>query len=193
MLSMISTGIYALTQSSSSLAQKQQTDEYVNEIKIAKNSVLALSTTFTETTEDDQVIKYAALPAGTPSGEHNLLPSPIIKKKNVYNKDIIYCPFAAKISSTFTAEINGGPSAKYDVETRQLTKNNRTLDYVVGNADNNFTREGILGVIISPHYLAKGPLNCNELIYSNENQSFRIEGGRVETITALEIEAVNLN
>lgn len=192
MLGMISAGIFALTQSSNSLAQKIKTDEYVQEIRMIKSSVLALSTVFEEVTEDDQIIKYAALPKGIASGEFNLLPEPILKKKNVYNRDILYCPFASKLSTSFTAVINGGPTVSYDIETKSFTKNNRTLDYVVGNADNNFTRAGFLGVIISPNPLAKEPLNCNALIYSNETQSFIIEGGRVETITALEIEAVNI-
>lgn len=166
-------------------------EDFKNEIKMVKNSLLALSTTFNETIEDDQIVKYAALPIGTASGATNLLPAQM-KKKNVFNKEILYCPFGAKLSNTFTAVVNGGPTVTYDVETKPLTKNNRTLDYVIGTADNNFSNIGILGVIISPNNLLQTPLNCNGLVYSNETQSFTIEGGRVETITALEIEAVNL-
>ena len=192
MLGMISTATWTLTQSSQSLSQKIKSDEYVSEIKMVKSSLLALSITFNETLEDDQIVKYAALPTGSARSDTNLLPDQIMKKKNVYNRDILYCPFGAKVSNTFTATVNGGPTVTYDVETRQLTKNNRTLDYVIGTADNNFSKNGILGVIISPNYLSQAPLNCNGLIYSNETQSFTIDGGRVETITALEIEAVNL-
>ena len=191
MLSMIGISAAALFTSTHSLATKVKSDEYVFEIKMVKKSVLALSMTVTET-QDDITTTYAALPVGTPSGNINLLPDQIMKKKNVYNRDILYCPFGAKVSNTFTATVNGGPTVSYGIETRQLTKNNRTLDYVIGTADNNFSKNGILGVIISPNYLSQAPLNCNGLIYSNETQSFTIDGGRVETITALEIEAVNL-
>lgn len=191
MLSMIGISAAALFNSTQSLASKVKSDEYVFEIKMVKKSVLALSTTITET-HDEINTTYAALPVGTPSGDMNLLPASM-KKKNIYNKEVLYCPFGAKLSNTFTATVNGGPTVTYDVETQQITKNNRTFDYVVGTADNNFSKNGILGVIISPSYLAKGPLTCNDLIYSNETESFTIDGGRVETITALEIEAVNLN
>lgn len=191
MLGMIGISAAALFNSTQSLATRVKSEEYVFEIKMVKKSVLALSTTITET-HDEITTTYAALPVGTPNGDMNLLPAPIMKKKNVYNRDILYCPFGAKLSNTFTATVNGGPTVSYGIETRSLTKNNRTLDYVIGTAETNFSKIGVVGVIISPSYLAKEQLNCNALIYSNETQSFTIEGGRVETITALEIEAVNL-
>lgn len=191
MLSMIGISAAALFNSTQSLASKVKSDEYVFEIKMIKKSVLALSTTITET-HDEVTTTYAALPVGTPNGDMNLLPDSM-KKKNVYNKEVLYCPFGAKLSNTFTATINGGPTVSYGIETQQITKNNRTLNYVIGTAETNFSKIGVLGVIISPSYIAKGPLTCNDLIYSNETESFTIDGGRVETITALEIEAVNLN
>lgn len=174
----------------STIQMANKAEDFKTEIKMVKSSLLALSTTITET-EDETTTTYAALPAGIPSGNINLLPAQM-KKTNVYNKEILYCPFGAKLSNEFTATVNGGPTVTYGIETRQLTKNNRTLDYVTGTAETNFSKIGVLGVIISPSYLAKQPLNCNDLIYSNETESFTIDGGRVETITALEIEAVNL-
>ncbi|WP_350613180.1 hypothetical protein [Pseudomonas sp. HY7a-MNA-CIBAN-0227] len=191
MIGFITTAAALLWQSTTTLAQKVTSDEFVSEIKMVKKSLLALSTTYEITTEDDVIIKYAALPTGTSSGNSNTLPA-LMKKTNVYNRELIYCPFGAQVSSDFNRVINGGTGVTYDIETLSLTKNARTLDYVAGTAENNFSKNGILGVIISPSYLAKAPLNCNELIYSNETQGFTIDGGRVETITALEIEAVNL-
>ena len=111
----------------------------------------------------------------------------------------MYCPFGAITAPAYAININAGSlsgvqgsSSIYDANTSVMTKNGRTMDYVTITEANQFTTKGVLGFVISPTPPFTRSTRCKDVMYDTDLQHFVVKGGRVETITALEIEAVNL-
>lgn len=168
-----------------------QSVEYASEILMVKKSLLALSTTY-GVTFDETTIRYPALPVGVNQGDSHTLPTVMMKPINPKGLAYVYCPFGAVAAPTYAMTINGGSGSIYDANTSVLVKNGRSMDYVTSTADNQFTDKGILGFIISPVPFT-GSTRCQDVTFDEQLQKYVIAGGRVETITAIEVEAVNLN
>lgn len=170
---------------------------FKNDLQLVKLSLLAASTTFTVTTEQDiegEIIitttVYPALPAGANLNNHHTLPAFLLKNKNTYNQPYIYCPYSVLEEATY-AEVIADGSASYQANIANLTKNNKQIPYVMSTPKNSFTEDGILGFIISPSTKINNNLKCESVIYDSNIGSFLIEGGRVESITRFEVEGFN--
>ncbi|MER0548174.1 hypothetical protein AAA536_08000 [Pseudomonas aeruginosa] len=161
------------------------------ELNLIKNSLLVLSTVYDETV-DDSTIRYPALPAGINQGDYHRLPAVMMKTLNPLKKPYVYCPFAARSDLPMTETINDGPGPGYNAGKAVLTKNGRAMDYITSTGVNTLNGAVIMAYIISPNPPFQGSIRCSDVTYDNSLQQFVVAGGRVETITALEIEAVNL-
>ncbi|MFI8556094.1 hypothetical protein [Pseudomonas putida] len=161
------------------------------ELHMIKNSLLVLSTVYDETV-DESTIRYPALPAGINQGDYHRLPAVMMKTLNPLKKPYVYCPFAARSDLPMTETINDGPGPGYNAGKAVLTKNGRDMDYITSTGVNTLNGAVIMAYIISPSPPFQGSIRCSDVTYDNLLQQFVVAGGRVETITALEVEAVNL-
>ncbi|MFV3378377.1 hypothetical protein ACNE9Y_30115 [Pseudomonas sp. NY11226] len=161
------------------------------ELQMIKNSLLVLSTVYEETV-DDSTIRYPALPMGQNQGDYHRLPAAMLKTLNPLKQPYVYCPFAARSDQPMTETISDGPGASYNAGTAVLTKNGTSRNYITSTGVNTLNGAVIMAYIISPTPSFKGSIRCSDVTYSDSLQQFVVAGGRVETITALEIEAVNL-
>jgi len=165
--------------------------EYASEILMVKKSLLVLSTTYKETIEDT-TITYPALPVGVNQGAFHTLPAVLMKPVNPLGQPYVYCPSAARSDQPLTESINRGPGLTYNVGKTLLVKNGTSREYVTSSGLNTLNGAVILAYIISPNPLFKGSTNCKDVTFDEQLQKFVVAGGRVETITAIEVEAVNL-
>ncbi|HGY2296742.1 TPA: hypothetical protein ACNV18_000882 [Pseudomonas putida] len=161
------------------------------ELHMIKNSLLVLSTVYDETV-DESTIRYPALPAGINQGDYHRLPAVMMKTLNPLKKPYVYCPFAARSDQPMTETISDGPGSSYNAGKAVLTKNGTASDYITSTGVNTLNGAVIMAYIISPNPPFQGSIKCSDVTYDNALQQFVVAGGRVETITALEIEAVNL-
>ncbi|KOP51991.1 MULTISPECIES: hypothetical protein [Pseudomonas syringae group] len=192
-IAIILSGLVALTTYNTNRTQQLfiQSEKYVNELSMVKKSLLALSTTYVETV-DDTTMRYAALPMGVNRGTYHTLPAMLLKQVNPLGKPYIYCPSGSRSDVPLTVTINGGPSLTYDVATSVLVKNGRSTDYVTGSGVNTLHGAIVLAYIISPNNSFKGTTNCTDVVFDESTQSFTVLDGRVEVITDVEVESVNL-
>ncbi|XVO79879.1 hypothetical protein ACQ9ZH_21035 [Pseudomonas chlororaphis] len=175
------------------LANSQQMKE---ELYLVKKSLLVLSTVY-DVTVEETTIRYPALPVGVNKGDYHTLPDAFYRTLNPFNKPYIYCPFGAITAPSYTVTINGGSisgvqgsSSIYDANTSVMVKNGKSLDYVTSTEQNKFTVKGVLGFIISP--TSNGSTRCQDVTFDTQLQKYIVAGGRVETITSIEVEAVNI-
>jgi hypothetical protein len=169
-----------------------QSVQYASELVMVKQMLLALSTTY-EVTDDEGTRRYPAVPLGANQGAIHTLPSLMLKPKNPVGKPYIYCPFGARSDQPLAESIDDGLAPPYNVATSVLAKNGRSLPYVTGSGVNTLDGAVILAYIISPDALTDGSVRCHDVVYDKQLQKFLAAGGRVATITDLEVEAVNLN
>lgn len=169
---------------------------FKEEIYLVKKSILVLSTVY-EVQVEDEIFHYPALPLGVNKGDFHTLPSALFRTLNPYNKPYIYCPFGAITAPSYAININAGSvigvqgsSSVYDANTSVLVKNGKSLDYVTSTEQNQFTVKGVLGFIISP--TSNGSTRCQDVTFDTQLQKYIVAGGRVETITSIEVEAANL-
>ncbi|MCR3854059.1 hypothetical protein K3Z84_00755 [Pseudomonas aeruginosa] len=169
--------------------------EFKEDILSVKRMLLAASTTYEEQIEIEpeifQTIKRPALPLGVRKGFYNTLPEFFMKSKNPFGKEYVYCPFGAITAGSYSANINAGPETIYEANTAILTKNGRSTIYVTSTESNQFTALGVIGLIISPTPPFTETTNCRDVYFNGER--FIISGGRVETISSIEIEGANIN
>lgn len=163
-----------------------------DELHMLKNSLLVLSTVYEETV-DDSTIRYPALPMGQNQGDYHRLPAAMLKTLNPLKQPYVYCPFAARSDQPMTETISDGPGASYNAGKAVLTKNGKAMDYITSTGLNTLNGAVIMAYIISPTPSFKGSIKCSDVAFDDSLQQFVVAGGRVETITALEIEAVNLS
>ena len=166
------------------------------ELYLVKKSLLVLSTVY-DVTVEETTIRYPALPFGVNKGDYHTLPDAFYRTLNPFNKPYIYCPFGAITAPSYTVTINGGSisgvqgsSSIYDANTSVMVKNGKSLDYVTSTEQNKFTVKGVLGFIISP--TSNGSTRCQDVTFDTQLQKYIVAGGRVETITSIEVEAVNI-
>lgn len=171
--------------------------QYKNELMLAKTSVIAASTTFTVTNQievDGEIIEqkivYPALPMGINSNGVNTIPPYLLKTKNVFNREYIYCPFALLEELEYHQAILG---QGYSVNTAELTKNNKATTFVMSTPRNAYTDMNVIGFIISPHQKSVAANACNNVSYDNAKGMFISAAGRVEAITRYEVEGMNSN
>lgn len=165
--------------------------EYASEILMVKKSLLVLSTTYKETI-DETTITYPALPLGINQGDYHTLPALMTKPINPLGKPYVYCPFAARSDQPMTETIYNGTGTPYNVATSVLVKNGVSLPYVTSSGLNTLNGAVVLAFIISPNPPFTGSTRCEDVTFDHQLQKFVVAGGRVETITAIEVEAVNL-
>lgn len=168
-----------------------QSVQYVSDLQMVKQMLLALSTTY-EVTDDEGTRRYPALPLGQNIGGIHTLPSLMMKQQNPLKKPYVYCPSAARSDQPMTVTINDIPNS-YAVATSTLVKNGKSMEYVTSSGLNTVNGAVILAFIISPNPLYGGSVSCGDVEYDEASQKFNVPGGRAETITALEVEAVNLS
>ena len=193
-LSTIALSLLALATYKSNDAQTLwlKSTEYASEIVMVKNSLLVLSTTY-EVTTDETTITYPALPLGINQGNYHTLPEKLMKPRNPLGKPYVYCPFAARSDQPMTETINNGTGIPYNVATSVLVKNGVSLPYVTSSGLNTLNGAVVLAFIISPNPPFTGSTRCEDVTFDHQLQKFVVAGGRVETITALDVEAVNIN
>lgn len=193
-IAIIVSGVIALSDFERNRAQDLivQSQEYAAEIMMVKKSLLALSTTYTETVDDVTTV-YPAVPAGQNQGSIYTLPAMMMKPLNPLKKSYVYCPFGARSDLPMTETINGGAGGDYNAGKAVLVKNGRSMDYITSTGLNQLNGSTILAFIISPNPPFTGSTRCQDVMYDSDLQHFVVQGGRVETITALEVEATNLN
>lgn len=193
-IAIIASGLIALSAYEHNRTQDLivQSQEYASEILMVKKSLLALSTTYTETIDDVTTV-YPAVPAGQNQGIIHTLPAMMMKPLNPLKKPYVYCPFGARSDLPLTETINGGAGGDYNAGKAVLVKNGRSMDYITSTGLNQFNGSTILAFIISPNPPFTGSTRCQDVMYDADLQQFVVQGGRVETITALEVEATNLN
>lgn len=189
LLAVIAHSTYDTNQSQILFSQSLQ---YKDEIYLVKKSLLSLSTTYEETI-DDTTILYPALPVGVNHGDYHTLPDVLMKPLNPLDKPYVYCPFAARSDQPMTETINNGTGIPYNVATSVLVKNGRLLAYVTSSGLNTLNGGIVLAFIISPNPPFTKSTRCQDVEFDEHLQKFVVAGGRVETITAIEVEAVNLN
>lgn len=192
-IAILLSGLVALTTYDTNRTQQLfiQSEKYVNELSMVKNSLLALSTTYEETV-DDTTKSYAALPMGVNRGNYHTLPAILSKQLNPLGKPYIYCPSAARSDMPLTVTVNGGPSLTYNVATSVLVKNGASMEYVTGSGVNTLHGAIVLAYIISPNNSFKGTTICTDVNFNESTQTFSVLDGRVEVITDIEVRAVNL-
>lgn len=168
---------------------------YKNELMLAKSSLLAASTTFTVTNQIEvngepveEKIIYPALPLGRTLNGIHTLPAYLLKTKNIYQREYVYCPMSLLEEAEYHQAIAG---QNYSVNIADLPKNNKPVTYVMSTAKNQFTDMNVVGFIISPH--PKSVLNnaCNTISYDSARDTFISNAGRVAAITRFEIEGIN--
>ncbi|WP_405126098.1 hypothetical protein ACI51W_03590 [Pseudomonas marginalis] len=193
-IAIILTGVIALSDFERNRAQDliAQSQEYAAEILMVKKSLLALSTTYTETVDDVTTV-YPAVPAGENLGSIHTLPTMMMKPQNPLKKPYVYCPFGARSDLPMTDNISGGAGGDYIAGKAVLVKNGKSMDYITSTGLNQLNGSTILAFIISPNPPFTGSTRCQDVRYDADLQHFVVKGGRVETITALEVEATNLN
>lgn len=193
-LSTIALSLLALATYKSNDAQTLwlKSTEYASEIVMVKNSLLVLSTTY-EVTTDETTITYPALPLGINQGNYHTLPEKLMKPRNPLGKPYVYCPSAARSDQPMTETINNGTGIPYNVATSVLVKNGVSLPYVTSSGLNTLNGAVVLAFIISPNPPFTGSTRCEDVTFDHQLQKFVVAGGRVETITALDVEAVNIN
>lgn len=172
--------------------------QFKDELYLVKKSLLVLSNVY-DVTVEETTIHYPALPIGVNKGDFHTLPVALFRTLNPYNKPYIYCPFGAVTAPSYAININAGSisgvqgsSSIYDANTSVMTKNGRTMDYVTSTEANQFTTKGVLGFVISPTPPFTGSTRCQDVTLDLELQQYFVAGGRVETITSIEVEAVNI-
>lgn len=165
--------------------------QFKDELFLVKKSLLVLSTTYKETIEET-TITYPALPIGINQGDYHTLPAKLMKPRNPLGKPYVYCPFAARSDQPMTDTINNGTGIPYNVATSVLVKNGVSLPYVTSSGLNTLNGAVVLAFIISPNPRFTGSTRCEDVTFDHQLQKFVVAGGRVETITAIEVEAVNL-
>ncbi|MCF5564848.1 hypothetical protein GIV75_28865 [Pseudomonas sp. PA-3-5D] len=166
--------------------------QFKDELYLVKKSLLVLSTTYKETI-DETTITYPALPLGINQGDYHTLPAQLMKPRNPFGKPYVYCPSAARSDQPMTETINNGTGRPYNVATSVLVKNGVSLPYVTSSGLNTLNGAVVLAFIISPNPPFTASTRCEDVTFDHELQKFVVAGGRVETITAIEVEAVNLN
>lgn len=193
-IAIILTGVVALSEFERNRTQDliAQSQEYAAEILMVKKSLLALSTTYTETVDDVTTV-YPAVPAGQNLGSIHTLPAMMNKPVNPLKKPYAYCPFGARSDLPMTDNISGGAGGDYIAGKAVLVKNGKSMDYITSTGLNQLNGSTILAFIISPNPPFTGSTRCKDVMYDTDLQHFVVKGGRVETITALEVEATNLN
>ncbi|MFV3377198.1 hypothetical protein ACNE9Y_23975 [Pseudomonas sp. NY11226] len=187
-ISVVSLATYDLNKSQN---LHQQSVSFDADLTMVKKSLLALSTVYEETV-DDSTIRYPALPAGINQDGYHRLPAVMMKPLNPLKKPYVYCPFAARSDLPMTEIISDGPGPGYEAGREVLMKNGKSMDYITSTGVNTLNGAVIMAYIISPNPPFQGSIRCSDVTYSDSLQQFVVAGGRVETITALEIEAVNL-
>lgn len=188
LLAVIANSTYTTNQSQNLFSQSLQ---YKDELYLVKKSLLALSTTYNETNEESTTT-YPALPLGMNQGDYHTLPAVLMKPFNPLGKPYVYCPFAARSDLPMTVSINGGYGLPYDAGTTLLEKNGRSMPYVTSSGVNTLNGAVVLAFIISPNPPFTRSTRCEDVTIDSQSQKFVVAGGRVETITAIEVEAVNL-
>ena len=185
--------LFAVTTATQAAMTSQQ---FVDDLFNVKRMLLASSTIYTEQVEVEpdvfESFKRAALPAGQALGEYNTLPATFLKPRNPYGKAYVYCPFGAVQAPSYGSSIKAGPSSIYDANTAMLTKNGRNSTYVMSTQANQFTSRGVLGLVISPYPQSTGSVRCGDVSFDESIQQFTVAGGRVLTISSIEIEGANL-
>lgn len=170
---------------------------FKQDLMLAKMAVLSASTTFTVNTEteiEDEVVTsstiYHSLPAGKDLSGFYTLPDYLLKPKNPYGYQYIYCPFSLLEEEEYAYTITNG-SDSYPVNLSTLQKNGRSFTYVMSTPKSNFTENGILGFIISPYKPLTPEMNCGNIIFDENLNNFILDGTRIETITIFEVEGFN--
>lgn len=130
----------------------------------------------------------AVLPYGVNTGSYHKIPEFVyLKTKNAFNKDYIYCPFAAS-QTTLNKEVELTESINYSVDTMNISNKGTQREYVVSSHSSQFQELGVRAIIISPTPPFNNLPSCLDVIYNADLQKFIVEGGRVEVITATNIE-----
>lgn len=191
--SVASWNLFAVTTASqASITAQHFNDELYN----VKRMLLAASTIYTEQVEVEsdvfEIFKRTALPAGQARGDYNTLPASFLKPRNPYGKAYVYCPFGAVQAPSYGSSIKAGPSSIYDANTATLAKNGRSDTYVMSTQANQFTMRGVQGLVISPYQQSTGSVRCGDVAFDESIQQFTVSGGRVATISSIEIEGANL-
>lgn len=134
----------------------------------------------------------AVLPLGVNTGSYHKLPEFVyIKTRNTFNKDYIYCPFAEN-QTTLTKNIQLTELAVYLADTAIINHKGTDRDYVVSSHSSPFQALGVRAMIISPTPPFGDTMpSCLDVAYNAELQKFIVDGGRVEVITATDIEIGN--
>lgn len=166
--------------------------QFKDELYLVKKSLLVLSTVY-DVTVDDVTTVYPAVPAGQNLGSIHTLPAMMNKPVNPLKKPYVYCPFGARSDLPMTDNISGGAGGDYIAGKAVLVKNGKSMDYITSTGLNQLNGSTILAFIISPNPPFTGSTRCKDVMYDTDLQHFVVKGGRVETITALEVEATNLN
>lgn len=127
------------------------------------------------------------LPYGVNDLNYHKLPEFVyIKRKNQFNRDYIYCPFAVNQNS-LTKGIKLNDSVQYMVDTANISHNGVQREYVISSHNSPFHAMGVQAIIISPVPPFSNNANCLNVVYDSGLQKFLVEGGRVEVITTTDI------
>lgn len=138
------------------------------------------------------LIYGAVLPLGINTGSYHKIPSFVyLRTKNTFNKDYIYCPFAEN-QTTLTQNIQLTDLAVYLADTAMINHKGTDREYVVSSHSSPFQALGVRAMIISPTPPFSDTMpSCLDVAYNAELQKFIVDGGRVEVITATDIEIGN--